>query len=248
MTSPVAGDATAAPSTALVVGFARTGVAVATALRRRGTQVVVIDDRPSDALEESALALGCSFAGSPARGELVRLVRDAEVVVVSPGVPPSHGVFAVDGANIVSEVELAYGLTETPIVGVTGTNGKTTVTLLVERLLAAGGIRTAAVGNIGRPLIESLDAGLDLLVCELSSFQLAYTKRFRPAVGSWINFAPDHLDWHDSLESYAAAKARIFAMQNAEDVAIANADDSVVMAAADRSAGRRPRPPACRDA
>jgi len=103
MTATV-GAARRPPQSALVVGFARTGVAVATALRRRGTEVVVIDDRPSELLEQTAVGLGCWFDGSPAPAELARLALEAEVVVVSPGIPPTHGVFAVDGANVLSEV------------------------------------------------------------------------------------------------------------------------------------------------
>jgi UDP-N-acetylmuramoylalanine--D-glutamate ligase len=220
-----------APRSALVIGFARTGEAVARALRRRGATVTVTDDRPDDERAIDATALGCRFVAAPDAAELARLARDVELVVVSPGVPPSHPVFAAGGAPIVSEVELAYRLSAVPIVGITGTNGKTTVSLLVAALLNASGLATRAVGNIGTPLIAAIEEELDVLVCELSSFQLAFTTTFRPMVATWLNLAEDHLDWHPTLDAYIAAKARIFAAQGPDDVAIGNCDDPIVEAA-----------------
>ena len=106
-----------------------------------------------------------------------------------------------------------------PIVAVTGTNGKTTVTALVTAMLAASGVRAEASGNIGQPLISTVTAGsADLAVAEVSSFQLALTSSFRPAVAAWLNVAENHLDWHRSFGDYVAAKARIWANQGDDDV------------------------------
>jgi UDP-N-acetylmuramoylalanine--D-glutamate ligase len=121
------------------------------------------------------------------------------------------------------------------MVAVTGTNGKTTVVTLAARMLADSGIKAVTAGNIGLPLIEAVDslpAGEGVLVVEVSSFQLALTTSFRPAVATWLNLAADHLDWHPSLEHYAAAKARIWRNQGPEDTAVVNAEDAAVMHAA----------------
>ncbi len=140
------------------------------------------------------------------------------------------------------------------MVAITGTNGKTTVTTLVTAILDASGLRAVAAGNIGVPMIEAVACGCDVVVAEVSSFQLQFTETFRPAVSCWLNLAPDHLDWHPTLDHYAAAKARVWANQGGGDTAVFNADDPVVAAAAGpdpgggrpgdlraRSAGRLPR-------
>jgi UDP-N-acetylmuramoylalanine--D-glutamate ligase len=222
-----------------VVGFARTGVATVRALRSRGVDVIAIDDSPTDEQAALAQSLGVTYLGAPSTEALIRAVDDASLVVMSPGVPPGHPLFGlVPTDRIVAEIELASRLTTTPIVAVTGTNGKTTVTTLIAEMCASSGIAVSAVGNIGRAFIEALDDGSDLFVCEVSSFQLACTSTFRPAVAVWLNFAEDHLDWHEDLDAYAAAKARIWANQTSSDVAIANIADPVVMAAAASAAGR----------
>jgi UDP-N-acetylmuramoylalanine--D-glutamate ligase len=124
-------------------------------------------------------------------------------------------------------------------VAITGTNGKTTVTSLVAAMLAQSGVKVRAAGNIGYPLVEAVnEPGLDLVVAEVSSFQLALTTTFHPVVAAWLNLAEDHLDWHPDLADYAAAKARIWARQLASDVTVANAEDAAVMEHARRSAGR----------
>jgi UDP-N-acetylmuramoylalanine--D-glutamate ligase len=116
---------------------------------------------------------------------------------------------------------------------VTGTNGKTTVTTLVTDMLAASGRRTVAAGNNELPLVDALDLEhLDVIVVEASSFRLEFTETFAPRVGTWLNLAPDHLDWHGDIDAYTAAKARLWANAGPGDVAVANAEDPVVLAAA----------------
>jgi UDP-N-acetylmuramoylalanine--D-glutamate ligase len=130
---------------------------------------------------------------------------------------------------VVGEVELASRWTDRPIVAVTGTNGKTTVTGLVTEMLVASDRTAVAAGNIGVPLVDAVAGPADVLVVEVSSFQLELTDEFHPVVAVWLNLAPDHLDWHPDLESYGRAKARIWARQAAEDTAVVNADDAGVM-------------------
>jgi UDP-N-acetylmuramoylalanine--D-glutamate ligase len=130
---------------------------------------------------------------------------------------------------VVGEVELASRWTDRPIVAVTGTNGKTTVTGLITDMLVAAGTGAVSAGNIGVPLVEAVAGPAEVLVVEVSSFQLQLTDTFHPAVAVWLNLAPDHLDWHPDLESYGRAKARIWARQDAGDTAVVNADDAGVM-------------------
>ena len=235
-----AADGVVLPGRVLVVGFARTGVAVAGVLRRRGVTVLAVDDDPSAATFATARRSAVELVAAPTPDELARLAGRAELVVVSPGVPPSHPIFAVAAdVPVISEIELAGRLGGPEIIAITGTNGKTTVTSLVASMLSKSGRATRAAGNIGYPLVEAVDEpGLDVVVAEVSSFQLALTTSFRPSVGAWLNLAEDHLDWHRDLEEYADAKGRIWANQDARDVAVANAEDAVVLERARRSSAR----------
>ncbi|HET6810539.1 MAG TPA: UDP-N-acetylmuramoyl-L-alanine--D-glutamate ligase [Acidimicrobiales bacterium] len=221
---------------AVVVGLAVTGRAVARALLARGWDVVAVDDRPGPDARGAAEELGITLVESPPPERLVGVTAGAEVVVVSPGVPAAHPVFSLPpGPEVVSEIELAARWATVPMVAVTGTNGKTTVVTLAARMLAESGVKAVAAGNIGLPLIEAVDslpAGEGVLVVEVSSFQLALTTTFHPAVATWLNLAEDHLDWHPSLEHYAGAKARIWRNQGPEDTAVVNAEDETVMRAA----------------
>jgi UDP-N-acetylmuramoylalanine--D-glutamate ligase len=199
-----------------VAGMGVTGQAVARRLGERGVGVMTFDDRP-----------GLGDSGLDA-------VDAADLVVVSPGIPESHAVYrraAAAGVAVVSEIELAFQWATAPIVAVTGTNGKTTVTTVVAAMLREGGRRAVAAGNIGLPLIDVVAGAAadpaDVIVAEVSSFQLQYTQSFRPSVAVWLNFAQDHLDWHATLDDYAKAKARIW--RNGYDAAVANGDDPVVM-------------------
>jgi UDP-N-acetylmuramoylalanine--D-glutamate ligase len=219
----------------LVVGMGVSGEAVARHLRDRGGQVVAIDDGPTERARARAAAAGVQLVEAPSDVHLAELVAATDVVVPSPGVPESHPVFRLAAAREIpvrGEVELASRWARCPLVAVTGTNGKTTVTELVTAMLAASGRRAVAAGNIGLPLADAVRRDVDVVVVEVSSFQLQFTDSFRPAVAAWLNFAADHLDWHRDLDAYAAATARIWAHQGDGDVVVANADDGVVMAKA----------------
>ena len=226
---------------ALVVGLGVTGEAVARRLAADGP-VTVVDDNPSAArfAERAAAleALGVQVVGAPTEARLAELVTGADLVVPSPGVPESHPVYRLaEGAGVPlrSEIELAgeaaadRGLA---LVAVTGTNGKTTVTTLIAEMFSVGGRRAVAAGNIGRPLLDAVHDDVDVVVAEVSSFQLRFTERFRPRVAVFLNVAEDHLDWHPTFDDYVAAKARIFANQAGDDLLVFNADDPAVAAAA----------------
>jgi UDP-N-acetylmuramoylalanine--D-glutamate ligase len=203
---------------ALVVGLGRSGRAAALLLARRGWEVVAVD-----ALEVSAPELDA--AGVEVRAPWEAPVPDRDLVVKSPGVPddvvPVVAARAA-GTPVWSEIELAARELSNPLVGITGTNGKTTTTELTAHLLRAGGLAATACGNQGTPLAGLVDAADPeaWLVVECSSFQLEDVERFRPRAAALLNLAPDHLDRHGSLERYRDAKLRLFAAQEAEDLAI----------------------------
>ena len=227
---------------ALVIGLGRSGQAVARHLLVRGTSVAAVDDSPSEEVRSAAAALGLTLVERPDLEALADMVVRADVIVPSPGVPASHPVYALAraaGVPVRGEVELASRWSTCPLVAVTGTNGKTTVTSLVAEMLAASGVRSIAGGNIGLPLCDAVaDPEMKVVVAEVSSFQLAFAETFRPTVAVFLNLAPDHLDWHGDLDAYAAAKARIWANQGPTDVAVVNADDALVMAQAAHAPSR----------
>jgi UDP-N-acetylmuramoylalanine--D-glutamate ligase len=225
----------------LVVGLGITGEAVARRLAADGA-VTVVDDNPGSARfadrKGDLEALGVTVIGAPSPDELAALVAGADLVVPSPGVPEAHPVYGLAGeaaVPIYSEIELAgvaaaaRGL---PLVAVTGTNGKTTVTTLIAEMFVAGGWRAVAAGNIGSPLLDAVHDDVDVVVAEVSSFQLRFTETFRPRVAVFLNVAEDHLDWHPTFKDYVAAKARIFANQAGDDLLVFNADDPAVAEAA----------------
>jgi UDP-N-acetylmuramoylalanine--D-glutamate ligase len=216
----------------LVIGLAATGEAVIRHLSPTAA-VTVVDD----GLDEAALAARAAEVGAapvPTGVTPEELIAGHDLVVPSPGVPPGNRVLvaaAAAGVPIRSEIDLAAAQLRVPLVAVTGTNGKTTVTMLVTEMLERSGRRATAAGNIGRPLLElaGADDGLDVIVAEVSSFQLQFATSFRPRVAVLLDLAPDHLDWHGSFDAYAAAKARVFTQQRTDDVLVANHDDPAVV-------------------
>lgn len=223
----------------LVYGLAVAGLAAARALRARGYDVVAVDDAVDDALREQAATDGLDLIDGPLDDvELDRLVRRSASVVPAPGVPEVHRVIGfarAAGVAVRSEIDLAYGWEQErpggprPMLAVTGTDGKTTTTLLTVAMLEAAGVAAVDAGNTDVPLVSALDLGVDAFVVECTSFRLAWTPAFRAEAATWLNLAEDHLDWHVSMASYEAAKARIWANARASDVAIGFAGDEVVM-------------------
>jgi UDP-N-acetylmuramoylalanine--D-glutamate ligase len=216
----------------LVVGFGVTGAAVARALVDHGEDVVAVDDRPGPGAFEAASELGLELIAGPDHGALGDLVRGAAALLPAPGLPATHPAFELareHGTPVLSEFDLAARWDDRPLLAITGTDGKTTVTTLTCEMLEASGLAAQAVGNTPVPLVAAIaDPTIDVFVVEASSFRLDHSRRFSPAVGTWLNFAPDHLDNHRSLDEYEAAKARIWRDQQDHQVAIGNLDDPVV--------------------
>lgn len=221
----------------LVVGLARTGVAVARFLAQAGAQVIVTDMREEEELAETMAEL----ADLDIDWELGRHVPYsflmADLIVVSPGVPMDIKPLAMARSQkrrVVSEVELASWFIKAPMVAITGTNGKTTTTTLTGEIFRACGFDTFVGGNIGNPLIELASSGeyVDRVVVELSSFQLEGVESFRPHVAVLLNLTEDHLDRYATFQEYVDAKLRIFENQQADDFAVLNIDDPLVAACA----------------
>lgn len=216
----------------LVVGLGVTGLAVLRALHQRGFEVIAVDDHPSDAARAASELLAVELVEAPTPVELAALVGASTAVAPGPGLPEVHPVFeAARGAGVpvISEFDLAARWDDRPVVAITGTDGKTTVVTMVTAMLEASGSTAAAVGNTDVPLVAAIDEpATDVFVVEASSFRLGHSRRFSPAVATWLNFAPDHLDRHRTLASYEAAKARIWADLAPGALAIGNAEDPVV--------------------
>jgi UDP-N-acetylmuramoylalanine--D-glutamate ligase len=228
-TDPVTQD-----SRVLIVGYGLHGQAVATALCARSIAARVVDDRPGEAASAHAVQLGVELIACPDNDALTAAVAAATHVVPTPGLPDHHSLFGVAtelGRAIVSEFDLAAEWDHRPLVAITGTNGKTTVTTMVTEMLVGSGINAVMAGNMEVPLVTAIDDHEpEVFVVEASSFRLGHSSRFAPLVGTWLNLEPDHLDVHASLTAYESAKARIWANQSNAGLAIGNAEDPIVMA------------------
>lgn len=219
-----------------IIGLSRTGIATAEFLYQRGAELVVSDSKTADELKNVLEKLKDMEIEYELGGHGEKCLS-CDLIVVSPGVPLDIPFFRrarERGIPVISEIELAYQFTEAKIIAITGTNGKTTTTQLTGEILQKAGIgKVIVAGNIGTPLIREIgDTGKeDWLVVEISSFQLETIEDFRPDISIFLNFTPDHLDRHKTLENYWLAKKRIFENQTAEDLAIVNYDDQDVMRA-----------------
>lgn len=218
---------------ALVLGAGKSGVESARFLAARGATVALHDRKPVEEWSEAARVLKTELNVGLIGVDLPSWLLDQiDLVVISPGVPtntiPARYVDRKDG-EVIGEVELAYRFTKGRIVGITGSNGKTTTTALIGELLKNAGIPTQVGGNIGTPLLSLAETSSDdgWTVAELSSFQLETIKDFRANVGLCLNVTPNHLDRYEGFQDYAAAKHRIFMNQTADDVAVLNADDEI---------------------
>ncbi|NGQ93716.1 UDP-N-acetylmuramoyl-L-alanine--D-glutamate ligase [Brevibacillus sp. SYP-B805] len=219
----------------VVLGLAKSGAAVAKLLHRFGAQVVVNDKKPREeaAEAEELEALGIPVISGHHPDDLIH--PGVDLVVKNPGIPyetPPVAKALALGIPVITEVELAYQLSKAPIIGITGSNGKTTTTTLVGLILQQAGIDASVGGNIGTVLCSLAETVREdqLLVAELSSFQLMGTSRFRPHIGALLNLYPAHLDYHHSQEAYLAAKLKLFANQTADDIAILPYDQPDVLA------------------
>lgn len=218
---------------AVVLGLGITGRSVAGALHRRNIAVTAIDDRPTDATRRFATEHDCELIEAPDQTTLKTSLAGAAAFLPSPGVPESHPAFgAADTAGVatISEFDLARWWDDRPIAAVTGTDGKTSVTLLTVAMLEASGLAAVGVGNTETPLIDVIDdPSFDAFVVEASSFRLAHSERFEPTAAAWLNFSPDHLDVHANLASYEHSKAKIWENLPADGLAVAPSDDHIVL-------------------
>ena len=216
----------------LVVGLGRSGLAAVRLLRSRGAHVVANDARTVEELGDAALEMHALGAELALGGHDPALFRKVDQIVLSPGVPPMAAIDAADraGVPIASEVELASWFMSATVIGITGTNGKSTVTTLVGEMCEASGRPTFVGGNLGRPLCEVANteaAQGGYVVVELSSYQLERVSELRVQVGALLNLSEDHLDRYASFAEYSAAKANLFRCQRAGDAAVIPAGDAL---------------------
>lgn len=230
-----------------VLGLALTGNAVARALSARGISIRLADNRISDDHQALAAELGCDLIDMNEEGAVETLLRGVDTLMPAPGVPPSHPAIVTavkQGIAVRTEIDVAYEWEQNrpggprPILGVTGTDGKTTTTMITAHLLRESGYKVEEVGNTDLPFVAAVDSDADVFVVECSSFRLNFTTQFRCNASVWLNFAPDHLDWHPNLADYAAAKERMWKFVTTSDVAVFPAGNEVIAAAAKRSAAR----------
>jgi UDP-N-acetylmuramoylalanine--D-glutamate ligase len=224
----------------LIIGARRTGAAVARYLANQGA-AVRLSDRSASGFDDERLRLaGVDLEWCLGR-EDVALLDGVNLVVPSPGVPRSHPLLQAAsgrGIEVVGEIELAYRSLSVPLYAVTGTNGKSTTTELLGRMLRRAGRRPFVGGNLGTPLVEGVGASIDCAVVEVSSFQLEWVNGLRPAIGVFLNLTDDHLDRYDSLDEYGEAKAALFRAQTPEDWVVLSREDQWVWRLRERLRGR----------
>ncbi|MDP3702788.1 MAG: UDP-N-acetylmuramoyl-L-alanine--D-glutamate ligase [Candidatus Omnitrophota bacterium] len=229
----------------IVIGLGRSGMAAAELLHRVGTSVSVTDAHDTETLRAARESLYARGVQEVEIGHHTRRLLDsAEAVVVSPGVPEHAGPirWAMErGVPILSEIELAYLFCPSPIVAVTGTNGKSTAVTLIAHLLQLGGHQAIACGNLGVPFSSIVPqlTSQTIAVVEVSSFQLLWCDQFRPRIGVLLNVGTNHLDRHQDRAAYFAAKARLFARQTPEDWAVLNALDPSIVAMGEQLQAQR---------
>jgi UDP-N-acetylmuramoylalanine--D-glutamate ligase len=221
----------------LVVGLGISGLAAANRLLREGKRVTVNDASRAQAIRSTAEELSMRGAEVAIGHHDTGLLAGIDLVVVSPGVPsrlPLLREAAAGGIPVWSEIELAWRFARGPVVAVTGTNGKTTTVSMIDGIFEKAGRRAVAAGNIGHPFITAVEEAAEgeILVVEVSSFQLTYIEEFKPAVSVLLNIAEDHFDWHEDMEEYVAAKSRMWMNQGQGDLVVCNLDDPMCVRAA----------------
>lgn len=224
----------------LVLGLSKSGIAATKLAKKHGAVVYLTEgkDVTSENLYkvEELKNLGINVEYGAHSDEFI---NNADLVVTSPGIPPhSEIIQRIRKQNIpvISELELAYRECDIPFIIITGTNGKTTTTALTEHILARK-LNVKACGNIGQPPCNIADENLDYFVCEASSFQLEMSTSLKPFISVWTNFTPDHIDWHQGLENYFKAKARVFLKPQAPKYSVLNAKDERLLEFAKQAQG-----------
>lgn len=216
----------------LVLGLSKSGIAAAKFAKKHGAIVYLSEGKYVD--EENMYkvsdlkSLGINVEYGSHSDEFV---DNAELVVSSPGIPPHSEIIkriVAKNIPVISELELAYRECDIPFIIITGTNGKTTTTALTEHILAKS-LKVKACGNIGQPPCNIADENLDYFICEASSYQLAMSPSLKPFISVWTNFTPDHIDWHQGLENYFKAKAKVFLSPQAPKYSVLNAKDEKLL-------------------
>lgn len=210
-------------SKVIVLGLSKSGISAAKLLKKHGYDVFITESKKVETpVELENLGIHIETGGHS-----LNFVDGSEFAVTSPGIPP-HSIIIellrLKNIPVISELELAYRLSKTPFVAITGTNGKTTTTALTAHIFEQK-FNSKACGNIGQPPCDFADDNLDYYVCEMSSYQIAMSPTLTPFISVWTNFTPDHIDWHQGIENYFAAKAKIFRTPQAPKYSVLNAKD-----------------------
>lgn len=220
----------------LILGLSKSGIAAAKYLNQKGADVFITELRAQKE-EDNAQIKELNSIGIEIEmgGHSDKFIKDSYLAVVSPGIPPHAEIFSrlkAEKIQVISEVELAFEESTKPFIAITGTNGKTTTTALTAHILQKE-FKAYACGNIGNPPCELLEKAesneLDYFVCEMSSYQCATSKTFKAQIACWLNFTPDHLDWHQGLDNYFDAKAKIFTFPQNPAFAVFNGADEKLL-------------------
>lgn len=216
----------------LILGLSKSGISAAKYLSQRGADVFITELRqPSESDKETIKELNNLEIQVEMGGHSKEFLNDAYIAVTSPGIPPHSEIFKLvkeKNIQIISEIELAYKESSKPFIAITGTNGKTTTTALTSHILSTE-YKAPACGNIGNPPCDLLDEEIDYFVCEMSSYQIETSNSFQAQIACWLNFTPDHLDWHGGLDNYFEAKAKLFKAPQYPAFAIFNGMDEKLL-------------------
>ena len=216
----------------LVLGLSKSGISAAKYLNKIGAEVYITEFRAEKAEDAQKIAeLKEHGIQVEMGGHSDEFIKDSYIAVTSPGIPPRAEIMQKlkdAKVKVISEIELAYTQTQVPFIAITGTNGKTTTTALTAHILSSE-YKAEPCGNYGVPPCDLLEEDIDFMVCECSSFQLEYSNAFRPQISVWTNFTPDHIDWHEGLENYFNAKAKIFKTPQAPAFSVLNAKDEKLL-------------------
>lgn len=212
----------------LILGLSKSGIAAALGANKRGCDVFISEGKePKEEYLEQIEELKSKGIHIETGGHTDNFIEGASYAITSPGIPPKSEIFQrlkAKNIQIISEIEYAYRNTKIPFIVITGTNGKTTTTALVSHILSKR-YSAPMCGNIGVPPTSLIDEKHDFLVCEVSSFQAEMTENFRAKIACWTNFTPDHIDWHEGLDNYFKAKAKLFLGKQAPEYAVLNSKD-----------------------
>jgi len=212
----------------LIIGLKRTGVSVARFIAQRGGHVCITDRQPEENLAAELAGLADLKPDLRLGTEDLTLLAGVDLVIPSPGVPRTAPLLTAavqQQIPVWSEIELAFRFLHCPVLAVTGTNGKSTTTMLLGELLRESGKRVFVGGNLGTPLLDAANGEYEVAIAEVSSFQLEWVDQFRPRIGLWLNLTEDHLDRHGTLAAYGEAKRALFLRQHSTDWMVVNRND-----------------------